>query len=86
MGFEVWKHHDSAEAQWYVSLAGVSVCVQPLCMILWVQIPERVDWPWKSIRELPQATQVSARPFLKIRHLLLSLHFSKGFLYCLQEG
>lgn len=38
---------------------------------------------WKPIGNPPCSPLVSSRPFLKIRHLLLSLHFSRGFLYCL---
>lgn len=84
MGFEVWKHQVSAEVQWNVLLAGVSVCTQPLCVTLWVQIPE---WVHRSFLEVHKRTPplVSETPFFEIRHLLLSLHFSRGFLYCLQE-
>lgn len=40
---------------------------------------------WKSVRELPQVPLVFEKAFLKIRHLLLSLHFARGFPYCLQK-
>lgn len=68
------------------SLVGVSVWVQPLCMILWVQITGRVNcYAFLEAHKKCPSSPVSSRLFLKIRHFLLSLCFSRDFLYCLQE-
>lgn len=63
-----------------MSLAGISVWVQPLCMILWVQITGRVNCYafWEAHKKCP-SSPVSSRLFLKIRHFLLSLRFSRDF-------
>lgn len=59
MGLEEWKRQVSAEVPWYV-LAGVSVRVQPLCMILWAQIPEWVDSSFLEVHKiaLPSASSI----------------------------